>query len=216
MSDNEATRGHRPCPFDGLDALTYFATPLGDGWIRCTICGTAGPMAENETEAWRRWDERKIVTANVDQSREAFEREYNAWYSERQYDATYRYVLTPFQQAFNASIFLNNACEVASEACHAGLIPSYKDRIEIEDIDNVNDDYIRFRVRRSADDTEDFTMPCHAVYDRQAWFDELAEKQRTLEELVKLKADQVAAQKARAVEEEERLQLARLQEKYGR
>jgi hypothetical protein len=77
MSDNEATRGHRPCPFDGLDALTYFAAPLGDGWIRCTICGTAGPIAESETEAWRRWDERKVVTANVDQSREAFEREYN-------------------------------------------------------------------------------------------------------------------------------------------
>jgi hypothetical protein len=61
-----------------------------------------------------------------------------------------------------------------------------------------------------------FIMPCYAVYDKQPWFNELAEKNRKREELAKLKADRIAAQKARAVEEEERLQLARLQEKYGR
>jgi hypothetical protein len=216
MSDNEATRGHRPCPFDGLDALTYFAAPLGDGWIRCTICGTAGPMAESETEAWQRWDERKVVTANVDQSRKAFERERIAWYDDGRAEATYPYALTPFQHAFAATEFLRMVCEVASEACHAGLIPSYKDTIEIQDIDNVNDDYIGFSVRRSADDTENFIMPCYAVYDKQPWFNELAEKNRKREEQAKLKADRIAAQKARAVEEEERLQLARLQEKYGR
>ena len=53
--------GHAKCPFCSKPhklALQDGRPYINVYWICCANCGSGGPMADTEQEAWERWDKR--------------------------------------------------------------------------------------------------------------------------------------------------------------